>query len=170
MLAVLHALLLAPLPFALIWAAASDVRRFIIPNHAAALCAVGAFPALLASGLPLETIGLHAATGAAAFAIGFAFFAFGLWGGGDGKLFAAAALWFEPSAALGFLIAVMLAGGALGLLALASRIYNARVAPGYGLRPIEFGKWATHAPYGVAIAAGALIAFPGTALFQAYFG
>ncbi len=170
MLAALEALLLAPLPFALVWAAASDVQRFIIPNRASLLCAAGALPALLCSGLDIGAIGLHLAVGAGALAIGFAFFALGLWGGGDGKLLAAAALWFDPAAALGFGFAVTLIGGLLGLVAVASRGYNAKIALAYGLRPITLGKWATHAPYGLAIAGGALVAFPDSALFAAYLG
>lgn len=164
------ALLLAPLPFALLWAAASDLQRFLIPNRASALCALGVLPALLASGLGLEAIANHLAAGFAALALGFGLFALGLWGGGDGKLFAAASLWFDPIAGLGFLYMMVLTGGALGLLALALRAYASRLAPRFGLPTLQLGRWATHAPYGLAIAIGALVAFPDADLFAALTG
>ena len=173
MLDTLSLLLLAPLPFALAMAAFNDAQRFSIPNWTSAVCALGAIPALLLSGptlgAGLETLALHLATGAGAFLIGFGLFAFGLWGGGDGKLLAATALWFEPDAALALIFWIAMAGGVLGLAAVAARWFETAVAPRYGVHIPALGRWATHAPYGVAIAAGALIAFPHTSLFQTYF-
>ena len=76
-------------------------------------------------------------------------------GGGDVKLLAAVGLWFDFSGALGMLIAVALAGGLLALLVLVVRSIGwseemrrrvVLLRPGGGI------------PYGVAIAAGALIA------------
>ncbi|MCI4664549.1 MAG: prepilin peptidase [Neomegalonema sp.] len=168
--ALLSSLLVAPLPFALALAAASDVRAFKIPNQTTLLCAVGALPALLLSGLGSEMIGLHLAMGAGGFALGFILFAFGLWGGGDGKLLAATALWFDPGAALPLILAITLVGGALGLIAIGAQWFSTAIAPFLGLAPLKLGRWATEAPYGLAIAIGALIAFPQSALYAMYFG
>ena len=88
-------------------------------------------------------------------AVGTPMFAAGKLGGGDVKLLAATGLWFDFSSALWMLIAVALAGGVLALTVLV-------------LRAISWGEQARQRvvllrpkggiPYGIAIAAGALIA------------
>jgi prepilin peptidase CpaA len=84
-------------------------------------------------------------------------------GGGDAKLLAAASLWVGPAGAAPFVVFTALAGGALALALMAARTVAA---------PPEKGpEWLRRAltpkgdiPYGVAIAAGALAAFPGAGL------
>ena len=94
-------------------------------------------------------------------AVTFVFFARGWIGGGDAKLFAAVALWLGWSALLPFLAVTALAGGGLALSLLVMR-------SGW-FRPVTIGfrgwigRLATpgeNVPYGVAIAIGALAAFP----------
>ena len=88
-------------------------------------------------------------------AVGTPMFAAGKLGGGDVKLLASAGLWFDLAGALWMLVAVALAGGVLALLVLVLRTIGwseeirrrvVLLRPGGGI------------PYGVAIAAGALIA------------
>jgi prepilin peptidase CpaA len=93
--------------------------------------------------------------------VGMGLFALGWIGGGDAKLLAACCLWFGwPDAQL-FLLDTALAGGAFAFLLIMAR--------GQLIRPFLplLGGWAGRltqpgepAPYGVAIALGALIAFP----------
>src|SRR5688572_21648831 len=79
---------------ALAWAAASDLTRFLIPNRACALVALGY---VLAAGAMPTAIWLWGlAVGLMLLALGAALFARGLVGGGDVKLAAAIGLWAGP--------------------------------------------------------------------------
>lgn len=85
--------------------------------------------------------------------LGTLLFSTGKFGGGDVKLLAATALWFDLLGALRMLSAVFIAGGVLALLIIGSRTIapasirsrTAVLQPGSGI------------PYGLAIAAGTLI-------------
>jgi prepilin peptidase CpaA len=147
-------------PAVVIAAALRDATSYTIPNWMS-LALVAAFPpAALALGMPLTALGLHLAIGVAALFVGMAMFALRWIGGGDAKLFAAAALWLGWPAVLPYLAVTGMAGGALavGLLALRS----------VWLRPLVLGgpRWFARlaepdeaVPYGLAIAVGALAAF-----------
>ncbi|URD60886.1 prepilin peptidase [Sphingomonas sp. KRR8] len=73
-----------------------------------------------------------------------------IFGGGDIKLFAAVGLWSNLSAAPRLLVAILISGGVLALIMLAKLLV--RREPGAG--PLSSRR---SVPYGVAIAAGALI-------------
>lgn len=164
----IHALQTLPLlifPVLVLGAALRDATSYTIPNWIS-LALAGAFPvAALALGLPLPTIGLNLAVGLAALVAGVAMFALRWIGGGDAKLFAAAALWLGVAAAPTYLAVVGIAGGALavGLLALRSTYIQPYMptGPAWFARLVQPGE---NVPYGVAIAVGALAAFPGSAL------
>ncbi len=151
-------------------AALKDVTSYTIPNWIS-LALVTAFPvAALVAGLPLAAVAQNALVGVAALMAGMAMFALRWLGGGDAKLFASVALWLGWPAGAPFLMTTAVAGGGLALLLLALR------AP--ALRPYVLSgpAWFTRlarpgeaAPYGVAIAFGALVAFPQT-LFAAGLG
>ncbi len=154
-------LLLLIFPLLVIAGALKDLTSFTIPNKISlALAAV--FPvAAVALGLPLGAIGLSVAVGVAALVIGMGMFAAGWIGGGDAKLFAAAALWLGLPASASYLLFTCMAGGALaiGLLGLRSQRVRAVMpaGPAWFTRLAEPGE---NVPYGVAIAVGALAAFP----------
>ena len=77
----------------LVYAACTDVASLTIPNWVS-IALAGVFPlAALAVGMPLSEIGMHYLFGAAILAIGFFLFAANIFGGGDAKLIAAAAVW-----------------------------------------------------------------------------
>jgi prepilin peptidase CpaA len=161
MLPLIQFLLLFSFPALVIVAGLRDAVSFTIPNWIS-LALLGAFfPAALTMGVPLAQIGICAAVGFAALLAGMGMFAAGWIGGGDAKLFAAAGLWLGWPATLPYLAVTALAGGALALTLLLMR-------SGW-LRPYTtgiggwFGRLATpgeNVPYGVAIAVGALLAFP----------
>lgn len=148
-------------PALVIVAAVKDVTSFTIPNWIS-LSLLAAYPAAaLAVGLPATDIALHGGAGLLALLLGMAMFAVRWIGGGDAKLLAAAVLWLGWPAAGVFLAATLVAGGGLSLLLLSLR------SP--ALRPLALGgpRWVARladpgegAPYGVAIAIGALAAFP----------
>jgi prepilin peptidase CpaA len=165
-------LLLIVFPALVIAAALSDAASMTIPNWISAALVAAFFPVALAAGLPLATLATAVGVGAAALFIGAAMFALRWIGGGDAKLFAASALWLGVSGAAPFLMWTALAGGALALGLLSAR----RMAALTG-RPVTLPAWlerllapAGDIPYGIAIAAGALAAFPHSALLQAVRG
>jgi len=164
----IHALqtpLLLIFPVLVIAAALRDATSYTIPNWLS-LALIAAFPvAALALGLPLPTIGLNLGVGAAALVLGMGMFALGWIGGGDAKLFAAAALWLGWAPSITYLAVTGLAGGALAVGLLGLRSTHVRPfmpsGPAWFARLIEPGE---NVPYGVAIAVGALAAFPASAL------
>ena len=159
-----HAALLVFL-FLMTLAAVSDVMGYVIPNWISAALAL-AFPiAAAAVGLGWAASGIHLLVGLAALALGMALWAPGLIGGGDAKLFAAGALWFGWPGAANFIAATVFAGGIFILLLLLLR----RLAP---VSPLPEG-WIANtplapgapAPYGVALACGAMWALPFSPFF-----
>jgi prepilin peptidase CpaA len=154
------ALFLLPFPLLLAAAALKDLTSFTIPNKIP-LALLATFPvAALACGLPLATVAQHGAVGLAALVAGMGLFAFRIIGGGDAKLLAAVALWLGWPALSSFLIVTVLAGGALslGLITLRRAQFRHLVlaGPPWVAKLAEPGEGA---PYGVAIAVGAMAAF-----------
>jgi prepilin peptidase CpaA len=158
--------IIASLPacvFALLMIAAGvgDAMTRRIPNWLTGVIAVAFFPLALGSGMGVASIAQHLVVGAALLLAGFLLFSFGLFGGGDAKLMAAAGLWFGYPNALPFLMYTALAGGvlavAIGLLFLVR--WHAEIR---GLWPgLPRGKLKPDVPYGIALAAGAIFASPG---------
>jgi len=144
-----------------VFASVKDLVSYTIPNWvslalalafapAALLCGVGAMPML-------ETVGL----GLAMLIAGMVMFALKWMGGGDAKLMAATSLWLGLPGLAPFLIFTALAGGALALGLLALRSAWVRPLAATGPAWIErLARPGAAAPYGVAIAVGALAAFP----------
>jgi prepilin peptidase CpaA len=166
--AMIHAvqtLLVLIFPVLVIMGALRDLTSYTIPN-AISLALAAAFPvAAVMLGVPLAVIGVSVAVGVVALIAGMGMFAAGWIGGGDAKLFAAAALWLGLPAALSSVLFTGLAGGALaaGLLGLRSARVRAVMpaGPAWFNRLVQPGE---NVPYGVAIAVGALAAFPSSAL------
>jgi prepilin peptidase CpaA len=153
-------------PAAVIVAAMRDVTSFTIPNWISFAAILAFFPAAMVAHMPLGALEISAAAGGLALVGGILMFALGWIGGGDAKLFAACALWVGWPAILPFLIWTSLAGGALALALLWSRKLVATM-PAMG--PPWFGRLMQaggDVPYGLAIATGALIAFPSSAFFS----
>jgi len=168
---ILQALLLLVFPVLVIVAALRDVTSFTIPNWISGLLILAFIPAAFALGLDAGQMGMHAGVGLAALAAGVIMFALGWIGGGDAKLFAAAGLWLGWPAAVPFMIYTALAGGALAVALLSLRSGWLRA---FALTaPAWIGRLATpgeNVPYGVAIAFGAMAAFPGSSFIAAWGG
>jgi prepilin peptidase CpaA len=157
-------------PLGVVAAGLKDATSYIIPNRLNAAIALAFVPAALCAGLSGPMFAVCGLAGFVALALGVVLFCLRLIGGGDAKLLAACVLWLGPAAAAPFLAWTALAGGllALGLLA-------ARRTP--GLAVISGAAWVQRllqpkgeAPYGVAIAVGALIAFPASPIAHALHG
>jgi prepilin peptidase CpaA len=156
-------------PALAIVAALSDATSMTIPNWISGALIVAFLPAALLAGVGWSVIGLSFGLGVAALAIGVAMFALHWIGGGDAKLFAAGALWLGPTGAAPFLLWTAIAGGVLAAGLLGARRMSALT----GL-PVRKPGWierllapAGDIPYGIAIAAGALAAFPQSGLMLA---
>jgi prepilin peptidase CpaA len=165
----LQTLLLIVFPALAIVAALSDATTMTIPNWISAALVVAFFPAALAVGLPLATIGVSVALCFGALVAGMVMFALHWIGGGDAKLFAASALWLGMAGAAPFLAWTAIAGGVLAIGLLGAR----RMAAATGV-PFPQPAWLQRLlapegdiPYGIAIAAGALAAFPQSGLMLA---
>lgn len=142
-------------------AAMKDATSYTIPNWISLVLLAAYGPAAIAAGLPIAVVGLSVAIGFAALLIGMAMFALGWIGGGDAKFLAAAAVWIGLPALGPFLLVTALCGGGLSVGLLALRSVWLRPLASHG--PAWVGRLATpeaDAPYGVAIAIGALFAFP----------
>jgi prepilin peptidase CpaA len=153
---------LAPAAFAalVIAAALKDLATFTIPNWISAALVVAFAPAALAAGVSLGDIGISFAVAAGVLALAIGMFALGWVGGGDAKLMAAASLWLGLRGLGPFAIFTGLSGGALALALVGLR--SAWVRPLTERAPAWTRRLATpgeSAPYGVAIALGALAAF-----------
>ncbi len=142
------------------FAAASDLLTMTIANRISLLLVAG-FAAIAAlSGITGAALISHIAVGGAVLAVGFVCFAREWIGGGDAKLAAATALWLGFGHVFDYLIYASLLGGALTLL-----IIMFRTMP---LPPVVASwQWAERLhrpnagiPYGIALAAAALIVYP----------
>ena len=151
-----------PLVFAalVILAAVKDLASFTIPNWISAVLVIAFVPAAWLAGVSLAGIGVAFALGVGMLAAGVGMFALGWLGGGDAKLMAAASLWVGLKGLPAFIVFTGLGGGALALALLALR--SAWLRPMTSGAPSWTRRLATPgeaAPYGVAIALGALAAF-----------
>lgn len=163
-------IMLGAFPFAMAYAAASDLVSMTISNRLClALVATFALCAALL-GLSLQEIGWHFAAGMVVLVGAFGLFAAGWIGGGDAKLAAATALWFGFDQLMPYLLLSSAGGGLLTLLILRLRTYPL---------PVFAMNWAwaqrLHAPkegvpYGIALAFAALFLLPETALWHAAIG
>lgn len=144
------ALVLAAL---LIAAAAEDAALLRISNLTCAAVLAAGLVAAVVDG-PELSLWQNFAMLAGLLLVGMPLFAAGKLGGGDIKLLAATGFWFDLMGALHMLAAVFIAGGILALLLIGFRMF------GWGegvLNRVRVLRPGSGIPYGVAIAAGALI-------------
>jgi prepilin peptidase CpaA len=159
----LHPQNIALAVFAVVMAAAAfeDFRRLVIPNLLPlALCAVWPLYFIYVAAAP-SLLGALAAIGCAlaVFVLGAVLFARGYLGGGDVKLLTAATLWAGPAGTPALLVLTGVLGGALAiflLLPFGGHVVNAARTV-LGTAPSTERGMAAPVPYGVAIAAAAVI-------------
>jgi prepilin peptidase CpaA len=149
-------------PALMAFAASSDLLTMTISNRLS-LALTGAFFLLtLVIGMSLAAIGMHLTAAALVLAVCFGFFSQGWIGGGDAKLAAATALWFGFDYLLDYLIYASLFGGVLTLVLIQFRrlpLPGPLARQPWILRLHETGGGI---PYGIALAAAALIVYPKT--------
>lgn len=152
-------LVISTFPVFMLAAAASDAASMRIPNWLTGTLAL-AFPiAAAGTAMPLEALGWHGLVGFAALLVGMGLFATGWIGGGDAKFFAATVLWLGPDQVLAFTLISTVLGGLLTLFLLSFRklpMPGPLAAQGWIMRLHDPKEGV---PYGIALAAGGLIAF-----------
>lgn len=139
-----------------------DIRTMRIPNQLILVMLAGYLIFAPLSGAELQDIALSAATAAGLFVVTFICFSFGWIGGGDAKFATVVALWLGAGNLAPFLLYTALFGGVLTLALLQFRLIP--------LPAVFAGRnWIArlHAsengvPYGMAIAAAALLVFRDT--------
>jgi prepilin peptidase CpaA len=131
----------------LIVAAVGDIRRFIIPNWLNAAAALLVVPFWLTSAdFGWAMVGWQLLTAGCVLLLFGGLFAAGWMGGGDVKLLVALALWLPWLLFLKMFLIIAVLGGLLtAVLLIVHRVRKQEGAP--------------EIPYGVAIAAGALLTF-----------
>ncbi len=149
-------------PAAMAFAASSDLLTMTISNRLSLVLVAGFFVLAFASGMATAEMLTHMGAGALILAVGFGCFARGWIGGGDAKLAAATALWFGFDYLMNYLLYASLLGGALTLLLIQFRTIP---LPAF----LSHQGWAQRLhekdggiPYGIALAAAALIVYPDT--------
>lgn len=154
-------------PALMAFAASSDLLTMTISNRVSLALAAGFMMLALITGMSAQEILSHVGAGALVLAVTFGFFACGWIGGGDAKLAAATALWFGFDHLLDYAVYASLFGGVLTLL-----IIRFRVTP--LPRRLQDQAWLARlhrtdggVPYGIALAAAALVVYPETSWMQA---
>jgi prepilin peptidase CpaA len=160
-------LLFLVFPAIMAFAAAMDLLTMRISNRISIALAAAFFVAALFAGMPLHDVLSHIGAGAVVLVAAILLFALGGFGGGDGKLLAAAALWIGFEGLVEFLALIAIAGGALAVAILFYRRVPAIEALPVPEWALNLHKQGTGIPYGIAIAAGALLIYPHTAWFTA---
>ncbi len=149
-------------PAMMAFAASSDLLTMTIANRVSLILVAGFVVLALLSGITVPELMSHLGAMAVVLAVAFFCFACGWIGGGDAKLAAATALWLGFGHLFDYLIYASLLGGALTIL-----IVQFRTMP---MPPLLAGQdWAERlhkegggVPYGIALAAAALMVYPQT--------
>ncbi|MGZ9098290.1 MAG: A24 family peptidase [Brevundimonas sp.] len=161
-------LILGVMPALVIVGGLKDLTTMKIPNWISGALVLSFFPVALVVGLSPLTVAAHVGVAALALVAGAGMFALRWIGGGDAKLMAAACLWLGVAGSGMFLLYTGLMGGLFCLVLMFARFWS---------RPYLFGapQWVVQLmeprgdiPYGVAIAAGALLAYPASPLLAAF--
>jgi prepilin peptidase CpaA len=158
MLVIVEFMLLAGLAVLLCVAALGDVRSYRIPNTLNLTIAAMAIPYLILN-LWLREIAIwpQLILIACVFGIMLTLMLLNILGGGDAKLLLALAFWLPPQLYLDMLLYTAIAGGILSLVILTKQRFNPAL-PTTGMNgEAADSKRKQRIPYGVAIAAGAII-------------
>lgn len=152
-------------PVAMAFAAATDLLTYKIPN-VISIALVVAFLALAPFiGLSWTGFAMHVAAFAAVLAVGFGLFSLNLFGGGDAKLLAAAALWVGFERLLDYMLLVAICGGILAVLLI---LFRRITLPQFAREKAWIARLHDRTagiPYGIALAAAALWIYPTTKVF-----
>jgi len=161
----LQAAVLLIFPFCMVFSAVSDLLSMTIANRVSILLVVAFAVIAPFTGMDWPTYGWHFAAGAGVLVVTFCLFAIGAMGGGDAKLLAATAVWMGFGIPLAqYVVWGGMLGGVLTLILLVLR--HSPVAP-FAAQTVLLCHVADRSagiPYGIALGAAGLMAFPNSAL------
>ncbi len=155
-------------PALMAFAASSDLLTMTISNRLSLALAGGFFLLTVITGMSLTVIGMHVAAATLVLVVCFGFFSMGWIGGGDAKLAAATALWFGFDFLLVYLIYAALFGGVLTVLMLQFRRLPLPDLLARYPWILRLHNAAGGVPYGIALAAAALVVYPKTGWMPAF--
>jgi prepilin peptidase CpaA len=150
-------------PALMAFAASSDFFTMTISNRVTLALAGGFLVMAVITGMSPSDVLSHLGAAALVLAVTFTCFARGWIGGGDAKLAAATALWLGFDHLVAYLLYASILGGVLTLAMIRFRIMPLP-------QPLAEQEWAKRlhkvdngVPYGIALAASALMIYPDTA-------
>jgi prepilin peptidase CpaA len=149
-------------PALMAFAACSDLLTMTIPNRLALGLVAGFFVVALLTGMPITDMLSHAGAGLVVLAVAFVCFARGWIGGGDAKLAAATATWLGFDHMLMYLLWASIFGGVLTVLIIRFRVLPLPPALEQHAWVARLHRMDAGVPYGIALAAAALVIYPDT--------
>jgi len=162
MVMLIDAIKLTLFPAMMAFAASSDLFTMTIANRVSLILVAGFAVLAPLTGMSAAEMASHAAAAAAVLAVVFVLFTCGWIGGGDAKLAAVTVLWLGFAHLADYLLYASLFGGALTFM-----IIQFRAVP--LPQPLVGREWAERlhrgdggVPYGIALAAAALLIYPHT--------
>lgn len=156
-------------PFLMAYAGASDLVSMTISNKVSLVLMGGFMVCAWLIGMPYAAMAWHWAIFAVVLFAGFSLFALGAIGGGDAKLAASAALWLGWEHSLAYFVIAAFLGGVLTIAILRIRalpLPDAIVNVGWIARLYRADEGI---PYGIALAAAAIMVYPQTLWMQYVF-
>jgi prepilin peptidase CpaA len=144
------------------FAASSDLLTMTISNRLSLALAAGFLLLTLVTGMSLAAVGLHLAAGLLVLAVAFVLFAQGWIGGGDAKLAAATALWFGFDFLSEYIVYASIFGGVLTIVLIQFRRLPLPAVLARQLWINRLHEQGGGVPYGIALAAAALVIYPKT--------
>ena len=155
-------------PAAMAFAGSMDLFTMTIPNRIS-LVLIAAFVLILPfAPFSWAAVASHVGAFLLMLAIGIAMFSYGLFGGGDAKLMACAALWLGFESLADYLMIATVCGG---LLSVAILVFRGATLPAwcYGQAwAMRLHEKTGGIPYGVALAAAGLWIYPTTLWFKTF--
>ncbi len=149
-------------PAMMAFAASSDLFTMTISNRISLILVGGFFAMALVAGMSADDVLSHVGAAFTVLAVTFVFFARGWIGGGDAKLAAATALWLGFDHLMPYLLYASLFGGVLTFAMIRFRLMPLPDALAKQEWVRRLHKLDGGVPYGIALAAAALVIYPDT--------
>jgi prepilin peptidase CpaA len=164
---IVDAVIVLLFPALMAFAASSDLLTMTISNRLALALVAGFLVLAPLIGMSAADIGSHVGAGLLVLVVAFAFFTRGWIGGGDAKLAAAAVLWLGFDHTMTYLVWASLLGGLLTMVIVKFRLVPLPQALARQEWAIRLHRVDAGVPYGIALAASALMVYPETSFMQA---
>ncbi len=153
-------------PAMMAFAASSDLFTMTISNRVSLILIAGFFALAFWTGMSAHDMLFHVGAAMAVLTVTVVFFAFNWIGGGDAKLAAATALWLGFDHLMAYLLYASIFGGILTLAIIRFRLMPLPKALAEQEWVKRLHRLDGGVPYGIALAAAALLIYPDTALMK----